>query len=83
MKTFKLEPVNQKSFYSKAIVTVDNDISTLKSYSTNVATYNHITNVISIKGYYSQTTAKHINAFLNYYGFDSLSKKEIQNFVNK
>jgi hypothetical protein len=30
-------------------------------------------------GYYSQTTAKHINYFLKKFGFKSLNKKEIEN----
>ena len=50
------------------------------SYTTRVASYNHKTNEMQVFGQYSQTTGKHINSFLNYYGFDSCSKKELENY---
>ena len=51
--------------------------SDLISYTTRVASYNHLTNEMSVYGYFSATTLKHINDFLEYYGFDRCSKKEL------
>jgi len=82
MKVFELVPNNgRKSFNGKCKVIIDNDISTLVSYTTNVAEYNHINNKIKILiDEVSTTTMIHINSFLNYYGFDNLSKKDLIKF---
>lgn len=81
MKTFYLNnsPKHHVSEYTNS----SNDhLSDLVSYETRVASYNHKTNEIQVFGWYSQTTAKHINAFLEFYGFDKMTKKEMQNFNN-
>jgi len=76
---FELTPTNgRKSFGGKAKVIVENNVSTLISYNTVVATYNHLENKIYLKGYFSPTTMQHQNAFLEYYGFDKLNKHEIE-----
>lgn len=81
MKTFELTPINgRKSFGGKARVIEGDGISKLLSYDAFVAEFNHTKNKMKINGYFSQTTASHINAFLNYYGFDSCSKKELENY---
>lgn len=81
MKTFTLNPVNsRKSFYGKCAVIEENGIASLKSYETIVAEYNTITKEMKVNGYYSQTTASHINAFLNYYGFKTCTKKELETY---
>lgn len=54
--------------------------SDLISYTTRVASYNHKTNEMSVYGWFSATTAKHISAFLAYYGFDTCTKKELENY---
>lgn len=54
--------------------------SDLISYTTRVASYNHKTNEMSVYGSYSNTTAKHINDFLEFYGFERCSKKELENY---
>lgn len=83
-KEFELTPHNnQKSYYGKAKVIEENGISRLKSYATIVAEYNHHTNKIKVFGYYSPTTARYINSFLDYYGFDTCNKKELENYGNK
>lgn len=51
--------------------------SDLISYTTRVASYNHKTNEISVYNIQSQTTIKHINDFLEYYGFNRCTKKEL------
>lgn len=82
MKKFELHPVNgRKSFGRKCFVIEESGISTLESYNTEVAQYNHATNKIQIFGYYSATTLTHINAFLVYYGFDVCTKKEIEKLI--
>lgn len=81
MNTFQLTPVNnRKSFYGKCRVIEENGISKLQSYNTIVAEYNHAENKMKVNGYYSQTTASHINAFLSYYGFDTCNKKELESY---
>jgi aspartate ammonia-lyase len=80
MKTFNLNPVNgRKSFYGKAIVIEENGISKLKSYDKIVAEYNHDDNYMKVYAYHSITTLTHINSFLDYYGFDTCTKKELEN----
>lgn len=81
MKVVELVPTNgRKSFGSKAkMITVD-DVTTLISYETEVASYNHKTNVMTVNGYYSPTTASHINAFLEYFGFDQCTKKQLKEY---
>lgn len=81
MRTFNLTPVNgRKSFYDKCRVVKKDGISYLYSYNTNVSQYEHATNKMVVNGWYSNTTATHINAFLNYYGFDMCSKQELMNY---
>jgi len=70
----------QKSFYNKAKVLTENNVSTLISYTTKVAYYNHLTNIMTVNGYYSKTTALHINSFLQLYGFDRCNKKQLENY---
>jgi len=87
MRITELTPTDsRKSFYGKAKLheyTSEGETFTdLISYNTRVAYYNHNTKQISINGYYSATTARHINAFLNSFGFDSLTKKQIENYKN-
>jgi len=80
----ELTPTNgRKSFGGKAKIVTQNNVSELQSYNTIVARYFHETNKIDIYGYFSQTTASHINAFLSYYGFETMTKKEIENYGNK
>jgi len=81
MKTFNLTPVNnRKSFYGKCQVIEENGIAQLKSYETIVAKYDTTNNKMTVFGYYSPTTATHINAFLDYYGFKTCTKKELENY---
>lgn len=82
MKRFILEPKNgRKSFGNKCMVEVEKvdkkTRSRLISYTMEVATYDHEDNVMKVKGYYSPTTMAHINAFLDHYGFDMATKKEL------
>ena len=67
---------NQKDFYGKANVIVEGGQTKLKSYSTIVAVKED--NKIKVKGWYSKTTAIHINEFLRQNGASSLSKKEME-----
>jgi hypothetical protein len=84
MKTFYLQPTNgRKSFSNKCHVnqykTEDGtEYSDLISYGTRVAHYNHSENFVSVYGYFSAATATHVNAFLDFYGFDPMTKKEME-----
>lgn len=55
--------------------------SDLISYSTRVASYNHLTNEMDVHGWYSATTARHINLFLKFCDFDTITKKEMEKSV--
>lgn len=81
---YDYEPFNPRgtNFYKKAYIKREGMISKLQSYNTVVAEYNHSTNKMSVFGWYSQTTARHINAFLEYFGFDTCTKKELENYQN-
>ena len=57
-----------------------NNVTRLISYNTEVANYNHETNVMTVNGWYSATTARHINSFLEYFGFDTCNKKQLNNY---
>ena len=75
----------RKSFYGKAkVYSDDKGHLLLMSYSTIVA---EITDSIAsedgkpsvkVNGWYSQTTARHINEFLYQYGFKTMTKKEME-----
>ena len=67
---------SQKSFCKKVNVIVEGGQTKLKSYSTIVAV--KAENKIKVKGWYSKTTAIHINEFLRQNGVKSLTKKEME-----
>jgi len=69
---------NQKSFYGKArIEHLENGNKVLISYSTRVCELDNNNNI----AYYSQTTARHINEFLQQNGLPKMTKKEIENYI--
>ena len=67
---------SQKDFYGKANVIVEGGQTKLKSYHTIVAVKQGKT--IKIKGWYSKTTAIHINEFLQQNGVSKLNKKQME-----
>lgn len=69
-----------RSFNRKAtIVPGGDDTILLKSYDTIVAEYNYKTKKLKVNGWYSSTTQRQINGFINYCGGDrGLSKKEME-----
>ena len=67
---------SQKSFCKKANVIVEGGQTKLESYSTIVAVKEN--NTIKVRGYYSRTTAIHINEFLLQNGGKKLNKKEME-----
>lgn len=84
---YELEPQydSRKSFYGKAkVYRNDRGGLLLMSYSTIVA---EITDGIAtedgepsvkVNGWYSATTARHINEFLQQHGFKPMNKKEME-----
>ena len=79
MKILDLKPLNgQKSFGGKAqIIIMNGNIIQLRSFETIVAEYNTKEDVINVFDWFSMTTAKHINSFLELFGFRNVSKKDI------
>jgi len=77
-KEARLQPLRAKSFYGKAKTINQNGTEILQSYQTDVAEYDKATGKVKINGWYSQTTARHINAFLSKHGKPTLSKSEMQ-----
>ena len=65
MKTYELTPTDgRKSFYGKAIVTVDkNRVETLYSYNTPVIRRLPLGKLERLWGIWSATTGRHIVAF--------------------
>jgi hypothetical protein len=76
MGVLKLEGTN-----NKAIIIQKENLSTLVSYETEVAYYDHLKNKMAVKGWYSATTARHINKFLQFYGFNTCTKKELESYL--
>lgn len=75
---------NFSEHYNKALIYQDKNNSNhyiLISYNTIVAEING-SNFI-VYGYYSETTKRHINSFLNFWGISALSKKDILNIENE
>lgn len=56
------------SFYGKALLIETDDEIKLQSYETIVAEYSKTEQKVSIYGYYSMTTSRHIRSFLEYLG---------------
>ena len=59
------------SFYGKAILIETGDRIKLQSYDTIVAEYNKNSQLVTIKGWYSMTTGRHIRSFLAYLGVNT------------
>ena len=79
MKTFYIN--NKKNNHVNEYVNSDGDhYSDLISYGKRVASYNHKTNEMRVYGWFSNTTAKHINDFLEFYCFDRVTKKEMLDY---
>lgn len=84
---YELKPQydNAKSFYKKAnVYRNDNGKIVLMSYNTIVAEI--VDEAVSptgkrqcnVFGWYSMTTARHINEFRQQHGFDKINKKEME-----
>ena len=75
--TFELKPTDgRKSFYGKAVVRQTNGAATLYSYGTPVIRLNRDGRFSRLWAGYSATTMRHVNAFLDHYGADGMSKAE-------
>lgn len=67
---------SRKSFYKRAKVIKYNNAIYLQSYDTIVARIKN--GKVFVRGWYSQTTARHINEFLLQNGYAGMTKKEMQ-----
>lgn len=64
MTTYYLKPINnQKSFYNKAVVTIENGVETLYSYNTPIIKRLKNGTLIRLYDGWTTTTGKHIKAF--------------------
>jgi len=78
-KTFYLN--NSAKHHVNEYTNSDGDhYSDLVSYETRVSSYNHNTKQMSVYGWFSLTTSKHINAFLEFYGFNKITKQQMLNY---
>ena len=79
----------RKSFYNKALVQFKGLTIFLYSFGVEVARIEKVyindawQKRLYINGYYSQTTARHINEFLKQNGFNGMTKKEIEVYKNE
>lgn len=67
---------SRADFYKKAKVLEYNGATYLQSYDTIVAKIENGNAIVN--GWYSQTTARHINEFLYQNGFDKMTKKQME-----
>lgn len=67
---------SRASFYKKAKIIKYNGALYLQSYSTIVAKIEDGKAIVN--GWYSATTARHINEFLYQNGFDKMTKKQME-----
>lgn len=56
------------SYYGKAILIETQDLIKLQSYDTIVCVYYKNSHLVSIKGWFSMTTGRHIKSFLEFLG---------------
>lgn len=77
MRKYNLIPKfdSRKSFYGKAVVSVD--AGSIKLYSYNTLVVEIKNNVPKVYGTYSQTTLRHIKEFLRQHGFTAETKSQI------
>lgn len=81
MKTFSL--LNEKNKPLQNCICVKEETRVLlMSYNTHVATFDIQQNKMHVIGTYSNITRKHINAFLEFYGFDKCTKQEFKKYYN-
>ena len=66
----------------KALIVTKEGVDTLISYDTEVAEYNKNNGLLTVNGWYSNTTMKHLNKFFKMNGFPELTKKELIEIYN-
>lgn len=62
---------------NKARVENTGNVRKLFSYETLVAEYDGNTKQVTVHGYHSATTGRHINSFFKYLGLPTYTKKEL------
>ena len=77
IRSFELEPIdNRKSFYGKCkVFEMEDGSKVLRSYDTYVCKIDPDGTFHKTWAYYSPTTMRHINAFLDYYEIEGGGKK--------
>lgn len=77
--TLDPHPAQQKSFNGKAKLVQLGRLTLLRSYDTFVAQYDQDVKKLTVSGFYSNTTTRHIKAFIYFITGEYLSTKEIEN----
>ena len=72
-------PTQQKSFGGKAKLVQLGKLTLLRSYETFVAQYDQDIRKLTVSGFYSNTTTRHIKAFIYFITGEFLTTKEIEN----
>ena len=82
MKRFYQLEMNGHQCGTKSAYVAENDkIIALKSYNTIIAFINKKTKKVYIRDYYSATSARHLNRFLNEYGYQPIYKKDYSKYA--
>lgn len=77
MKRFYQLKMNDHQCGTKSAYVAENDkIIALKSYNTIIAFISKRTKKVYIRDWYSITSARHLNRFLNEYGYKPIYKKD-------
>lgn len=71
-------PNQQKSFYGKALLIQEGNLTLLRSHESLVAQYDKDTKKLTVNGFYSKTTTRHIKAFVYMLTGELLTTKEIE-----
>lgn len=78
IKTFKCNTLKNNS----CIELRDENNSAIESYmisySTMVVSYSHRDKKMTVYGWYSPTTMRHINSFLSHFGYETMTKKQVE-----
>lgn len=77
---YQLKMEGHQTGTKSAYVYESSDYAILQSYATVVAFINKKTKKPYIRGYYSRTTSRHVNRFLNEYGYPSVYRKQYGKF---
>lgn len=80
MKNYRLKLAGKQCGNRSAYVWENKNYAILQSYATVVSFINKKTNKVYIRDYYSVTTTRHINAFLQKFNLPKIMSKDYSKF---